>query len=66
MSFLELRGLGVSETPDIKDLPWEKPSEKELVAERRMMTMERWSLVIGIVAGVAGLYMTVKELRQRR
>lgn len=71
MTLLELsrqRGLGslgTSETPDVKTLPWDKPSEKELKAEARMSKIQDWAMIVGLVGGAVGLILSIKQFRKK-
>jgi hypothetical protein len=69
VSYLELRHLGATETPDVKPLPWDIDralTPEELKAEKwetRWSRMEKASLAIGLIAGLMGLVMTWRAFR---
>jgi hypothetical protein len=55
-------GLGVSETPEIRALPWDKPSRKELRREAVMGKLGTWGTVLGVIGGAVGLYASLRAL----
>lgn len=61
----QLRAMGVSETPDIKALPWDKPDAGEMRKDARMEKLRDWSMIVGLIGGLTGLYFTVQALRGR-
>lgn len=71
MSSLELRtlrqfnGLGESETPDVKQLPWEllrAPDPKAQAKAARMERLSEFGTVLGVVGGTLGLVLTLRAL----
>jgi hypothetical protein len=56
-------GLGISETPEIRTLPWAKgPSEKELRQQGFMSKIGTWGAVLTVVGGAVGLYVSARAL----
>lgn len=71
MSSLELstlrqfNGLGESETPDVKQLPWDllrAPDPKAQARAARMTKLSEFGAILGVVGGTLGLFLTLKAL----
>lgn len=57
-----LLGLGQDETPSVLPLPWEKPTEADLEAQRKAEAWTRFSQAIAVAGGVVGLILGVRAL----
>jgi hypothetical protein len=68
VSGLELRtlrqfnGLGASETPDVKPLPWAKPDPRQQKRAERMERLSTFGTILGVVGGTLGLILTLRAL----
>jgi len=70
VSGLELRtlrqfhGLGDSETPDVKALPWDiaSPDAKAQAKDSRMKKLSDVGMILGIVGGAAWLLVNLRAL----
>lgn len=71
MSGLEIRtlrqfnGLGESETPDVKPLPWDllrAPDPKAQARSARMDALQTFGTVLSVVGGTLGLILTLRAL----
>jgi hypothetical protein len=59
-------GLGVSETPELRTLPWDRPSSGELRKKARMSKAQEWAVFVGILGGALGIYMSLRAIRGKK
>jgi hypothetical protein len=59
-------GVGASETPELRTLPWDKPSPVELRKEARMGKVQEWALFVGLLGGALGIYLSLKAIRGKK
>lgn len=55
-------GLRGDETPEIRALPWDKPSPKQQRREAIMGKLGTWGTVLGVIGGAVWLYASLRAL----